>query len=98
MPKGIEDETCAVEDLRPIRVFRFFKIDLAAHAVEDLGEFAENTLPNVARQFGFVRRVYREVRDDTWSGNIADAKGVDADQVRFGRRSTKATSVIGKVV
>jgi hypothetical protein len=51
MSKGIEDETCAVEDLRPIRVFRFFEIDLAAHAVEDLGEFTENTLPNVAREF-----------------------------------------------
>ena len=96
MPKGIEDETCTVEDLRPIRVFRSFEIDLTAHAVEDFGEFAENTLPDVTRQFRFVRWVCRKVGNDTWSRNVADTQCAYADQVRFGRRPTKATSVITK--
>jgi len=72
MPKGIEDETCTVEDLRPIRVSRSFEIDLTAHAVEDFGELAENTLPNVTRQLRFVRWVCRKVGNDTWSGNVAE--------------------------
>ena len=42
------------------RVFCCFKIDLAAHAVEDLSEMAENVLPDVAGEFALVRRVCAE--------------------------------------